>query len=344
MSGAGRRDQRLSGRRGGAVSGRPPPGAPAGAPLRHRGRPLLAVSAAYPGPPRADLRRVGGGCRGVVALVVELHTHGDPRPAGDAGLANLLHRAARDATRAYEALRVTAMKPVGASAPAATGCGRPSPRRRPSTLSARSKTRKQSWEPTSTACSCATGGWSYINGEHQTCRCSTCFDAVSICWRIIPTAVGRSGAGHLAPASRCATGATPAVSAHGLATARGHCCPAQPADNPPPHDDAERFAAHLASEFGSRSCSDDWRAEQAIRPAVVIRKVCGGNRTRDTQQVLASVVRSTPARGHDVARPRLDRPRRIRPSAADRVSGSATTTEPTHDRRLTAAPGEMPRR
>ena len=78
VSGAGRRDHcgagadELSGlrrrgrsdRRGVAVSGRPPPGAPAGAPLRHRGRPLLAVSAAYPGPPRpADLRRVGGGPR-----------------------------------------------------------------------------------------------------------------------------------------------------------------------------------------------------------------------------------------------------------------------------------------
>ena len=36
----------------------------------------------------------------------------------------------------------------------------------------------------------------------------------------------------------------------------------------------------------------NWRSEQANRPAVVIRKVCGGNRTRcgvDTQQVLASV-------------------------------------------------------
>ena len=41
-----------SDRRGVAVSGRPSPGAPAGAPLRHRGRPLLAVSAAYPGPTR----------------------------------------------------------------------------------------------------------------------------------------------------------------------------------------------------------------------------------------------------------------------------------------------------
>ena len=78
VSGAGRRDHRgagadeLSGlrrrgrsdRRGVAVSGRPTPGAPAGGPLRHRGRPLLAVSAAYPGPARpADLRRARGGPR-----------------------------------------------------------------------------------------------------------------------------------------------------------------------------------------------------------------------------------------------------------------------------------------
>ena len=67
------------------------------------------------------------------------------------------------------------MRPVGASAPSATGCGRPSPRRRPSTPSARaadSTTRKRSSGPTSTACSCATG-WvvyrRYINGEHQSC-------------------------------------------------------------------------------------------------------------------------------------------------------------------------------
>ena len=78
VSGAGRRDlcgagtgdlsglrrRGRSDRRGVAVSGRPSPGAPEGAPLRPRGRPLLAVSAAYPGPPRpADLRRVGGGPR-----------------------------------------------------------------------------------------------------------------------------------------------------------------------------------------------------------------------------------------------------------------------------------------
>ena len=47
----------------------------------------------------------------------------------------------------------------------------------------------------------------------------------------------------------------------------------------------------------------NWRAEQAIRPAVVTRKVCGGNRTRkgaDTQQVLASVLRTARQRHLDL--------------------------------------------
>ncbi len=39
----------------------------------------------------------------------------------------------------------------------------------------------------------------------------------------------------------------------------------------------------------------NWRAEQALRPAVVTRKVCGGNRTTrgaHTHEVLASVLRT----------------------------------------------------
>ena len=39
----------------------------------------------------------------------------------------------------------------------------------------------------------------------------------------------------------------------------------------------------------------NWQAEQAIRPAVVTRKVCGGNRTprgATTQQMVASVLRT----------------------------------------------------
>ena len=75
----------------------------------------------------------------------------------------------------------------------------------------------------------------------------------------------------------------------------------------------ERFAAHLATEFPAvffflwdpSLDATNWRAEQALRPAVVIRKVCGGNRTRhgaDTQQVLASVVRTPPLNGTSTCR------------------------------------------
>ena len=82
-------------------------------------------------------------------------------------------------------------------------------------------------------------------------------------------------------------------------------------DAPPPLKDAKRFAKHLANEFPAvflflRDPSIDatnWRAEQAIRPAVVIRKVCGGNRTRkgaDTQQVLSTVVRTVRQRRLDL--------------------------------------------
>lgn len=44
------------------------------------------------------------------------------------------------------------------------------------------------------------------------------------------------------------------------------------------------------------------RAEHAIRPAVVMRKVCGGNRQRarsPTQQVLTSLLRTAHQRGLD---------------------------------------------
>lgn len=47
----------------------------------------------------------------------------------------------------------------------------------------------------------------------------------------------------------------------------------------------------------------NWRAEQALRPAVITRKVCGGgNRSRrgaDTQQILASILRTAHQRGLD---------------------------------------------
>ena len=104
-----------------------------------------------------------------------------------------------------------------------------------------------------------------------------------------------------------------AISAHGLAVARGHLL-ARLADlinTAPGLPAAQRLAAHLATEFSAVFAflwapgidATNWRAEQAIRPAVVTRKICGGNRTRrgaDTQQVLTSVARTIRQRSLDL--------------------------------------------
>ena len=104
-----------------------------------------------------------------------------------------------------------------------------------------------------------------------------------------------------------------AVSAHGFASARGRLLEQTldllttvrsrlPA--------VQRFAAHLTVEASALFTflgdpaidATNWRAEHAIRPAVAMRKVCGGNRSArgaHTQQVLASVLRTTHQRGLD---------------------------------------------
>ncbi len=95
------------------------------------------------------------------------------------------------------------------------------------------------------------------------------------------------------------------MSAHGLAVARGHLITrlADRLDRPSRVPDVRRFAAHLVREFPAiwsflfdpTIDATNWRAEQAIRPAVVTRKVWGGNRTwagADAQQTLASVIRT----------------------------------------------------
>lgn len=74
----------------------------------------------------------------------------------------------------------------------------------------------------------------------------------------------------------------------------------------------QRFLAHLTVEASALFTflgdpavdATNWRAEHAIRPAVVMRKVCGGNRSSrgaQTQQVLTSVLRTTHQRGLDPA-------------------------------------------
>jgi transposase len=118
------------------------------------------------------------------------------------------------------------------------------------------------------------------------------------------------------------------MSAHGVAIARGRLAHrlsvvlGQPTTVP----DIRRFMRHLDREwdalftflFDSTIDATNWRAEQAIRPAVITRKVCGGgNRTTRgavTQQVLASVLRTTRQRGldtHAVLTPLLRAPTSI---------------------------------
>ena len=103
------------------------------------------------------------------------------------------------------------------------------------------------------------------------------------------------------------------VSPHGVASARGRLISrlGTVLDRSSTVADVERFAAHLTVEFPAIFSflfdetldATNWRAEQALRPAVVTRKMAGGgNRTPRgavTQQVLASVLRTANQRGLD---------------------------------------------
>jgi transposase len=105
------------------------------------------------------------------------------------------------------------------------------------------------------------------------------------------------------------------VSAHGVAVARGHLQNQLNAliDRPGSQRLARLFAAHLAIEFPAVFTflldpdvidATNWRAEHALRPAVVTRKVCGGNRSArgaHTQEVLASLLRTIQQRRLDAA-------------------------------------------
>ena len=104
------------------------------------------------------------------------------------------------------------------------------------------------------------------------------------------------------------------VSAHGLAVARGQYLERLGrllARTPSRRLRVRRFQAHLIVEydaifsflFDPTLDATNWRAEQALRPAVVTRKMCGGgNRTprgAQSQQILASVLRTADQRGLD---------------------------------------------
>jgi transposase len=99
------------------------------------------------------------------------------------------------------------------------------------------------------------------------------------------------------------------ISAEGLAVARGQLIAGLAArlDRPSDVPDVARFATHLDREFTAiwsflfdpTIDATNWRAERAIRPIVVTRKVCGGNRSwggAESQQILASVIRTASQR------------------------------------------------
>ncbi len=95
------------------------------------------------------------------------------------------------------------------------------------------------------------------------------------------------------------------INAHGLAVAQGRLWSAlERAWSPTFRCQAnERLANHLFAQrealFTFLNCpgadATNWRAEQALRPLVVVRKVWGGNRTQNgarTQQILGSLFRT----------------------------------------------------
>jgi len=125
------------------------------------------------------------------------------------------------------------------------------------------------------------------------------------------------------------------VSAHGAAVARGHLL-ARLLDllaAPGPLAESQRLAAHLTTEleavfsflFDLTLDATNWRAEQAIRPAVVNRKVSGGNRSvrgAETQHVLSSVIQTARLRDLDPRDVLVDLLRAPRPTASPALAVS----------------------
>jgi transposase len=162
-------------------------------------------------------------------------------------------------------------------------------------------------------------GWApyrqFVHAAHQTClahllrRCRT----MMLDHPYHPFAPRVQALLHAALATRARQRAGQ-VSDHGLAVARGHYVNRLDhllAARPSRLADARRFATHLRTEFEAVFSflfdptldATNWRAEHALRPAVVTRKMCGGgNRTprgAQTQQILASVLRTAHQRGLD---------------------------------------------
>jgi transposase len=124
-----------------------------------------------------------------------------------------------------------------------------------------------------------------------------------------------------------------AISPHGGAVARGHLLTrlldllAAPGTLP----DCHRLGAHLTTElpavfgflFDFTLDARNWRAEQAIRPAVVNRKVSGWNRSERgaaTQEILSSIVQTARLRDLDPRAVLVDLLRSPQPTVSPALS------------------------
>jgi transposase len=162
-------------------------------------------------------------------------------------------------------------------------------------------------------------GWSvyyqFESAFHQTCnrhlinRCNEMLETASPAAATFPQAVKSVLLKGLDLRDRYAEGE---VSDHGLASATGRLEAEMErlVGKSLRLEENRRLAKHLTHEFDHLfnylRCpgleATNWRGEQAIRPAVVARKVWGGNRTKNgahVQEVLTSVLRTGRQRGAD---------------------------------------------
>jgi len=105
------------------------------------------------------------------------------------------------------------------------------------------------------------------------------------------------------------------------------------------HKGNRRLLKHLAREQNALFTylrepgvqATNWRAEQAVRPAVVNRKVWGGNRSpagSHTQEVLTSVLRTAQQQGHNPLPILVDLLRSPTPMVAPLLPAASAPTAP----------------
>lgn len=162
-------------------------------------------------------------------------------------------------------------------------------------------------------------GWApyrqFTAADHQSClahllrRCHELIEILSPATASWPRAIADVLQTALALRDRAAAGT---VSPQGLAIATGHLLSRllDLLEVPRRHPALCRLAKHLQTELSALftflvipgTDATTWRAEQAIRPAVILRKVCGGNRSprgARTHEVLASVLQTAHQRRLD---------------------------------------------